>query len=119
MKEIEEKFINLIKKEINDKELRQKNEKNMKDEIESLKKDIKRINDIEKMVKESFDELNAKNIKERLQNLENENLKKFSKIDGNDLKNRIYALEEEMKNENLTSEQLRQTDDKIRGDINN
>ena len=119
MKEIEEKFINLIKKEINDKELRQKNEKNMKDEIESLKKEIKRINDIEKMVKESFDELNAKNIKERLQNLENENLKKFSKIDGNDLKNRIYALEEEMKNENLTSEQLRQTDDKIRGDLNN
>ena len=120
MKEIEEK-INLIKKEISDKELKQikDNEKNLKDEIESLKKNIKRINDLEKMVKDSFDELNAKNIKERLQNLENENLKKFSNIEGNDLKNRVYALEEEMKDENLKSEQLRQTDDKLRGEINN
>ena len=122
LKENEEKINNFIKKKLSDKELsnqKKEIENNMKEENEANRNNIKRINDIEKMLKESLEEINAKNIKERLQTLENENLKKFPKLEGNDLKNRVYALEEDMKDENLKSEQLRQTDDKLRGEINN
>ena len=118
--ENEIKFTNIIQKQISDKELNyQKSEslKSLKEEQANNRSNIKRFNDIEKMIRESLEEIGAKNIKERIQNLENEIMKRFTIKDGIDLKNKMLVLEEEIKDESMKIETLQQQWEKMRNDI--
>ena len=120
IKENEKNITNIIQKVINDKELnyqKKENEKNIKEEIENYKNNIKRFNDIEQTIKDSLIEIGAKEIKERIQNLENEIVKKLTKIEGLDLKNKINFVEDMIKDEGFKIETLQQQLDKIRNDM--
>ena len=124
LKEFEEKIKGLIKKEYDNKELslqKNENEKNLRDilkgEQESNKNNIKRFNELEKMLRQAINE--NKVLSERIQNLENENLKKFTNKEGNDLKNKLLGLEEEIKDESLKIDVMQQAWEKVRSDITN
>ena len=73
-----------------------------------LKNNIKRFNDIETMIRKSIEDKDVKNIRERLENSEGDVLKKYTKIEGIELKNKIRVLEEEIKDESLKIETLQQ-----------
>ena len=120
IKENEKNITNIIQKVINDKEVnyqKKENEKSTKEELEKNKSNIKRFNEIEKMIKDSIEEIGAKDIKDRIQNLENEIVKKLTKIEGLELKNNINYVESMIKDEGLKIETLQQQWDKMRSDI--
>ena len=124
LKEFEEKIKDLIKKENDNKEAnfqKSENEKNLRDilkgEQESNKNNLKRFNELEKMLRQAINE--NKTLSERVQILENENLKKFTNKEGNDLKNKLLVLEEEIKDESLKLEVMQQALDKVRSDMTN
>ena len=66
-----------------------------------------------------IDDMDIKNVKERLKTLENEMLKAFTKTEGHDLKGKISMVEEELKEECLKTETMQQYLDKYRTDLNN
>ena len=118
----EEKINNLINKILSDKELnyqKKGSEKILKDDQETNKNNMKKFYELEKMIKDSLEEIDAKGIKDRLQLLENELLKKFTKKEGTDVKNKLFALEEEIKEEAYKNEIMQQGWDKIRSEISN
>ena len=120
IKENEKNITNIVQKVINDKEInyqKKENEKSTKEELEKNKSNLKRFNEIEKMIKDSIEEIGAKDIKDRLQNLENEIVKKLTKIEGLELKNNINYVESMIKDEGLKIETLQQQWDKMRNDI--
>ena len=120
MNQLEEKMKNLIKKEIDDLEANfQKKEENKSKEHENNKIYIKRFNEIDKKINQMIDDMDIKNVKERLKNLENEMLKTFTKTEGHDLKGKISMVEEELKEECLKTETMQQYLDKYRTDLNN
>ena len=119
-KDNEKNIKDMIYKEINDKEMnfqRKESEKLLKEEQENLKNNIKRFNDIDKKINDSLEEIDAKGIKERIQNLENDIMKKYTKLEGLDLKNKMLVLEDDIKDESLKIETLQQQWDKMRSDI--
>ena len=118
--QLEEKMTNLIKKEIDDLEANyQKKEENNSKEHENNKIYIKRFNEIDKKINQMIDDMDIKNVKERLKTLENEMLKAFTKTEGHDLKGKISMVEEELKEECLKTETMQQYLDKYRTDLNN
>ena len=124
LKEFEEKINNLIKKEFENKELnfqKNENDKNLREilkgEQESNKNNLKRFNELEKMLRQAINE--NKTLSERVQILENENLKKFTNKEGNDLKNKFLVLEEEIKDESLKIDVMQQAWEKVRSDMTN
>jgi len=120
LKEFEEQIKNLLKKELDEREINhQKKESELKEENEINRMNIKRFNDIEKTIKQIVDEIEPKFFKERFQNLENELLKRFTKIEGLDLKNKINMLEDELKEQSLKLDTNHQAWDKNKSDINN
>lgn len=120
LKDFEDQIKNFLKKEINEREINlKKKESDLKEENETNRANIKRFNEIEKSIKQIVDEIEPKFFKERLQNLENELLKKFTKIEGLDLKNKIGMFEEELKDQSLRLDTNYQAWDKNKSDINN
>ena len=118
--QLEEKMTNLIKKEIDDLEANyQKKEENNSKEHENNKIYIKRFNEIDKKINQMIDDMDIKNVKERLKTLESEMLKAFTKTEGHDLKGKISMVEEELKEECLKTETMQQYLDKYRTDLNN
>ena len=122
MNQFEDKINSLIKKEIDDLEAnlqKKENENNSKGDYENNKIYIKRFNDIDKKINQIIDEMDIKNVKERLKTLENEMLKTFTKTEGQDLKGKICMVEEELKEECLKTDTMQQYLDKYRSDLNN
>ena len=120
--QLEDKMNNLIKKEIEDLEAnyqKKDNENSSKGDHENNKIHIKRFNEIDKKINQMIDDMDIKNVKERLKNLENEMLKAFTKTEGHDLKGKIIMVEEELKEECLKTETMQQYLDKYRSDLNN
>ena len=119
IKECEEKMEKLIKKEVNDKEMdlaQKENAKKLKIGQENFKSNTKRFNDIENMIRQALEEIDANNLKERITTLENEIVKKFTKVEGTELKNKLLILEEEIKDESLKIELQQQAFEKMRND---
>lgn len=121
MNQLEDKMKNLIKKEIDNLEdkLKKENENNLKGDHENNKLYLKRFNDIEKKINQLIDNIDIKNINERLKTLENDMLNTFTKTEGQDLKSKISMVEEELKEECLKTETMQQYLDKYRNDLNN
>ena len=121
MNQLEDKIKNLLKKELDDLEAiyQKKDETNSKEDHENNKIFIKRFNDIDKKINQMIDDIDIKNVKERLKTLENEILKAFTKTEGHDLKGKISMVEEELKEECLKTETMQQYLDKYRSDLNN
>ena len=120
LKDTEKNLINIMQNEINNKEMnyqKKESEKSSKEDQDTTKNYNKRFNDIETRIKQILEEIDVKVIKERLQNLENDIMKKMTKAEGIDLKNKILGLEEEIKDESLKIETLQQQWDKMRSDI--
>ena len=119
IKECEEKLGKLIKKEVNDKGMnyvKKESAKNLKIGQENFKSNTKRFNDIENMIRQALEEIDANNMKERITTLENEIVKKLTKVEGAELKNKLMILEEAIKDESLKVELQQQAFEKMRND---
>ena len=127
IKESEENIKKLIKSEIEqsnkniknnlNKEINENNSKNIIDN-ENLKNLNKKLNDIEKKIT-SLDKI-IKSLKEKFQSTEDENFKKFTKLESlNILKDKYNLLEEELNSDALKFNTIQQSYEKTRSDIAN
>ena len=112
----------MIKKKLNENDVnyqKRGSEKILKEDQETNKNIMKKIYELEKLIKNSIKEMDINNIKERLQILENELIKKMTIKEGTNLKNKLFSLEEEIKEEAFKNENMQKAWEKIRSDISN
>ena len=89
----------------------------MQEQIKVIKDITTRTKELEKNMKIILSQLNIKEVYERLDNLEKDLLKKGTKYEINELKDKQTIIEENEKDLNYKIDQVQQFNDKIRADM--